>query len=214
MKLCVYLLIPALLIGCSSNQQKVDKSGIGVVFNSNPQGALVECEGRPNGYTPTIAGFTYTAEEKASGEAFIPSCQVKWSTGATVNINKTYISSKNHGLSFSANNKSYVKGLNGIVQRPNVAGYEKDANFALKVASLKAQQAQVRASRQQAIAAQRQASAAYQANIISNNAIQQQNFNNRQQQFYQNMNSFQRNNNNNLNTWGSSGRIQWKPITP
>ncbi len=133
--------------GCSSDSIKTDslkpdKSMLGVVFDSNPRGALIVCDGRSSGYTPATLSFTYTKEEKVSGQGFIPSCSLKWISGATVNIKETKIATTNYGLSFSATENGYKKGLDGVIQRPDITGYEKDAEFAFKTETAREQKRQ------------------------------------------------------------------------
>jgi len=212
-KKIILTLIILTATGCSSNNIKPNKSVLGVLFDSNPRGASIICGGRSVGYTPSVRTFTYTEEEKSKGRGFIPACSLKWASGATANIRKTDISSTNYGLSFSASNKGYTKGLKAVVQRPNHSGYEKDALFALKLEGVRAQVRQANAARNQANAAQRSASYAAQANTIQRNAIQQQNQQQFYDRFYKDMERNQRNNNYNMSTWGSgAGNKGWKPL--
>ena len=192
-------LIIVITTGCSTTANKAMRIG----YDSNPRGASIVCNGQNMGYTPHILAFTPTEEQVKSDTATIPPCQIKWVSGATVNVKATVINDLK---------VSFQKGRSGLFQRPNVPGYEKDVNFSLKVATLRAQQAQTLAARQQASAAQSQANSAYQANIIQRNAIQQQ----RQQNYYNNFNKniqqFQRNNNYNMSTWSNVGSTTWKPL--
>ena len=160
MKFTMYMLLPLLLLaGCSNNSYKNDrKSYVKVYFNSTPQGALIICNNE-QGYTPKIVSFKYTKQELDTGHGFFPSCQLKWASGATVNIKKKYINSNIHGLAYSVNNNGFQKGLSNIVKRPNVPGYATDALFVLKLKTLKATQDQARAARIQARAAEDQVQA-------------------------------------------------------
>lgn len=212
--------------GCSSDgikadKPKLDKSKLGVLFDSNPRGALIVCDGRSGGYTPSVEIFTYTEEEKVRGRGFIPACSLKWASGATVDIEKTDISTTNHGVSFSASENGYVKNLTEVIQRPNIPGYEKDAEFALKVETVNAQNKQANAAQNQADAAQfqaliqadavqRSASLAAQANIDRNNNMLMLQSQQQLRNLNANMLSNQIINNYNMSTWGNNSG--WKPI--
>ena len=221
-KLTIIVAILIATTGCSSDsiksdKPKFDKSKLGVVFNSNPHGALIVCDGISSGYTPSVQIFTYTEEEKVSGRSFIPACSLKWASGATVDIKKTDISSTNYGLSFSASENGYIKNLTEVIQRPNVPGYDKDAEFALKLEAVNAQNRQADAAQRQAIssqiqadAAQRSASLAAQANIDRNNNMLMLQTQQQLKSLNDNMRRNQIINNYNMSTWGNNSG--WKPI--
>lgn len=144
-KISLLFLIAVITTGCSS-ANKVLRVG----FDSNPRGASIVCNGRNMGYTPYVLTYTPTAVDIETNSAMLPSCQLKWSSGATVNVSAKLI----HDLQ-----KSLEKGRSGLFQRPNVSGYEKDAAFVLKVESLRAQQSQAAATRSAANATHAQADA-------------------------------------------------------
>jgi len=113
-----------------------------VTFDSTPQGASLICNGKNWGYTPIT--LYYDEKVKTQPSLNVSNCSANWSSGARQN--------------YPSNLTIYPQGGTNIaLPRPNVAGYAQDANFALQVQSMKAQQ-------KQADAAQRQAStAAWQA---------------------------------------------------
>jgi len=151
----IYSILPTtiLLFGCVSTPlvQK-NKSYVKVFFDSSPKGAMVICD-RENGYTPRMVTLKYTEKELASGVGFLPRCELKWASGATVVIKKKRIKLSRPGLSYSVNNKGFQENGVNFVKRPNVPGYENDALFALKLENLRAVRAQARATRARSIRA-------------------------------------------------------------
>lgn len=130
------LLIVAIIInGCSSKYE--------VTFDSNPKGATLICNGTNWGYTPKKLYY----DEKVKDYSYIDlsSCSANWVSG------------------YSANYSQYVTiypsgGTITTVNRPNNdEGYYTDAQFALQVQMLNAQQAQAAAARAAANAQKRQA---------------------------------------------------------
>ena len=108
-----------------------------------------------------------------------------------------------------------------VIQRPNIPGYEKDAEFALKVETVNAQNKQANAAQNQADAAQfqaliqadavqRSASLAAQANIDRNNNMLMLQSQQQLRNLNDNMLSNQIINNYNMSTWGNNSG--WKPI--
>lgn len=159
MKFTMYIYLPLLLLaGCSNSYVNNNKSYVKVYFNSTPKGALIICNNEA-GYTPKIVTMKYTKKELEKGVGFLPRCQLKWASGATVNIKKKYFKTNVTGLAYSVNNNGYQKGTGSIVKRPDVPGYATDALFVLKLKALKATQEQARAARDQARAAEDQAQA-------------------------------------------------------
>jgi hypothetical protein len=157
-----------ILSGCSSKYP--------ITFDSNPQGASLICSNNNYGYTPVTL---YMSEEKyRETPSHMHECSANWVSGAT----------KNYGL-FSYT--EFPDGVTQTLQRPNIAGYEKDAQFALEVQNMKYQRIRAEAAYQQkrnANAAERNARANQQA---ADNA------------YYQNMNrNFQLQNINNYLRYG------------
>ncbi len=140
--------IGIILSGCASKY--------GVEFSSNPSGASLVCDGENWGYTPMWLYYDESVKEQSTIN--VSSCGAYWISGA-----KT---------SYPSNLKIFPEGGTTItVQRPNVPGYEKDAQFALQVQSMKYQQRQAQAAESAA------SSAAYQniQNTNRNYQLQQQN---------------------------------------
>lgn len=113
--------------GCSSKYQ--------VSFDSNPKGATLICDGKNWGYTPISL---YIDKEKLEGKSSLSiDCSANWISGVKKNYTSKIPLDK------------FLEGVSATVERGNGEGYSQDAQFALQVEQMKAQQAQV-ASQQQA----------------------------------------------------------------
>lgn len=146
------ILISALgvfLTGCATTKQYE------LIFDSQPQGAALICNGQSRGYTPQV--FYYDDVEYSSEGPNILSisnrCQGVWSSGANALYPIQFPIYPSGGTTYT-------------LQRPNILGYSQDAEFALKVKTLETNQ-------KVAAAAQRTAAAAEQQNF--NNMINQKN---------------------------------------
>jgi hypothetical protein len=138
-----------ILTGCSSKY--------GVHFDSNPQGASLVCNGKSWGYTPMW--LYYDEKVKSYKTLDASSCSANWISGARKN--------------YPSNLTIYPSGGTTVtLQRPNVEGYEKDAQFALQVQNMEYQKRQAQAAEDAA------SSAAWQniQNMNRNNQLQQQNY--------------------------------------
>ncbi|SEI42845.1 hypothetical protein [Nitrosomonas eutropha] len=109
------------LSGCASNQYAIQ-------FDSNPQGAMLVCDGKNWGYTPTTL---YLPKEKTKdqSELNLSGCTATWVSGA-----------KNRYGTVPLN--QYPDSVRITAPRPNAPNLEADMNFALKVQQFKYQQAQ------------------------------------------------------------------------
>ena len=100
--------------GCSS--------GYLVKLDSTPQGATVVCSGTDQGYTPTAVHYEKSAENHSYIDA--SNCTAKWQSGAKA--------------TYPAHLKVPPEGpITSTLARPDVPGYEKDADFAAKVQRMK-----------------------------------------------------------------------------
>lgn len=117
-----------LLSGCASNQYAV-------TFDTNPQGATLVCDGKNYGYTPVK--LYYDKKNITSSTMNVSNCKATWVSGAS--------------QSYPYNLAVYKSGGTLItLPRPNVAGYSQDAEFALKVKNMKANQQAAAAAQQSA----------------------------------------------------------------
>lgn len=114
--------------GCSSNYA--------ITYNSNPTGASVVCNGVHKGYTPTT--LYYQPKNSENGTMRTISCTAQWISGV----------SKSYATEWDLN--KFPNGVMQTLQRPHGNGYEKDAQFAIKVQNMKSQQAQAAAQQRQA----------------------------------------------------------------
>ena len=137
-----------LFSGCASNQYAV-------TFDSYPQGATVIGNGTNWGYTPVTLYFTRGKEEGI----YISDFYAHWASGA--------IDDYNGAVSF----QEFPNGVRITAQRPNVPGFQQDAEFALKVQQLHAQQRQAEAAEDAADAARRQANTAAWDSINRNRPV-------------------------------------------
>jgi len=118
--------ISALLSGCASNQYVV-------TFDTNPQGATLVCNGKNFGYTPVK--LYYDKKNITSSTMNVSNCKATWVSGAS--------------QSYPYNLNVYESGGTLItLPRPNVAGYSQDAEFALKVKNMKANEQAASAAQQ------------------------------------------------------------------
>ena len=149
------ILISALgffLTGCATTKQYP------LNFDSQPQGASLICNGQSMGYTPQVLYYDVEYSPESPNVLRINNhCQGVWSSGVSGSYPTQFPIYPSGGTRYT-------------LQRPNLPGYSQDAEFALKVRNLEANQ-------RAAVAAQRSASAAEQQNF---NKIMNQNnsFNN------------------------------------
>jgi hypothetical protein len=133
--------------GCASQQLRV-------TYTSDPPGATLYQNGTPLGYTPYP--MVYGDQHWQAGRCMrtLP-ISVQWASGATAG---------GEGLTFCPSQGNHL--LYGF-RRPDVAGREIDANFALSLqqanAAQRAASAQAAAANAQAAAANAQAAATYRA---------------------------------------------------
>lgn len=106
-----YLVIAALIVasGCAAKYP--------ITFDSVPQGATLVCNGTNYGFTPVT--LYYDKSVKTHSRINASGCSAVWSTGVSA--------------PYSPFLAIYPQGASDIVQRPGSAGYEQDAEFALKV---------------------------------------------------------------------------------
>lgn len=128
-KICSALIVLAVISGCASNQYAV-------TIDSNPKGAEVFCNGQSYGYAPVTRYFKLDEATKKSG--YLHTCQwgLKWVSGVTASVNNVYDLNK------------FPNGVIWTTPRPNVEGYSQDAEFALKVRSLRASEKAANAAQQ------------------------------------------------------------------
>jgi len=158
-KLMVGSLEILILSGCSSKYP--------ITYNSTPQGASVVCNGINKGYTPTTLYYEPDEKQKKLGLMKTVPCTAYWISGAKKAYSNTWDLNK------------FPDGVMQTLQRPNVEGYEKDAQFALQVQNMRYQKREAEAT----------ASAAAWQNIQNMNRnfqLQQQNYQ------LQNINSYLR----------------------
>ena len=141
-----------ILTGCSSKYP--------ITYNSTPQGASVVCNGVNKGYTPTTLYYEPDENQKKLGSMRTVPCTAYWMSGAKEDYSNTW------------DLKKFPDGVMQTLQRPNVEGYEKDAQFALQVQNMKYQQRQAQAAEDAAYQQQRNANANQQRNY----QLQQQNY--------------------------------------
>lgn len=134
------LTVSAFISGCASTYD--------ITYNAEPQGAAVICDGVNKGYAPTTLRYQVDQSNRENGTLNTVPCHAQWSSGAS----EVYPSS--HSMTQFPNGVMYT------LPRPDVPGYQQDAEFALKVESMKIQQRQAQAAE---AAAQAAAAAAYEA---------------------------------------------------
>ena len=155
--------------GCSDKYE--------VTFDSNPRGATLICNGQNWGYTPKKLYYDEKVKEYKAID--VSSCSANWVSGYSANYPKNMTIFPERGTTTTLNRPTYEE------------GYSTDAQFALQVEQMKAQQSQAQASHM-AVQAQKRANTNQE---IENNLNNLQNI----QQNYQ-MQKF----NNNLNNINNS----------
>ena len=127
----IFIAISFLTIsGCASNQYAV-------TYNSDPEGAQLYCGGVAKGYTPVTLYYTLDEDTKQRGYLNTVPCSVKWVSGASAEAGRQFSLSQ------------FPNGVINTVPRPNVSGYSQDAEFALKVKNMQANQRAANAAAQQ-----------------------------------------------------------------
>lgn len=122
------------MYGCASTKYAI-------TYNSEPPGAAVICNGINRGYTPTTLHYETQDHNKSTGVMNPAPCRAQWSSGASTEYSRT----------FSMN--EFPNGVMQTLQRPNVPGYQQDAEFALKVQQMNYQRRQAQAAEDAADAA-------------------------------------------------------------
>ncbi len=117
-RILLALLISSILVGCGSSRYAIK-------YDSQPQGATVVCNGQNLGYTPQVR---YYDKKKVMSQTKIDmsECYAKWSSGAMAKYG-----------AFSPS--QYPDGVTNTLPRPNVPGYQQDAEFELKVKQMQNQ---------------------------------------------------------------------------
>lgn len=108
-----------------------------MTYASDPSGAQVYCNGISQGYTPVTRYFLLDKETKARGVVTTIPCDVKWVSGASARANREFSLSQ------------FPNGVTTTVTRPRGEGHSQDAEFALKVRSVKASERAANAAQQQ-----------------------------------------------------------------
>lgn len=124
-KLHMAMVVAIFLSGCASSQYAVQ-------FDSNPQGAMLVCNGKNWGYTPETL-YLPKKGLKGQSELNLSDCTATWISGAqnrygTVPLNQ------------------YPDSVRISAPRPAAPNLEQDMNFALKVQQFKYQQARDQAA--------------------------------------------------------------------
>lgn len=161
--------------GCSNKYE--------VTFDSNPRGATLICNGQNWGYTPKK--LYYDEKVKKYSHLDVSSCSANWVSGYSANYPKNMTIFPEGGTITTLNRPTYGE------------GYPMDAQFALQVEQMKAQQSQAQASYMAAQAQERANTNQRIQNNLNNLQNIQQNY--QMQEFNNNLNninnSLNRNNN-------------------
>lgn len=170
-----------LFSGCSSKYE--------VTFDSNPRGATLICNGKNWGYTPVTLYYDEKVKEYLSLD--VSSCSANWVSGYSANYPKDMTIFPEGGTITTLNRPRYGE------------GYPIDAQFALQVEQMKAQQAQADAAQQQA---NQQALQNMNQSIQNmNNNLQMQQHNYQMQNLNNNLNNINRNLNKNNGGYYNGG---------
>lgn len=132
-KLYIIIVTMIFLSGCASSPYEVQ-------FDSNPQGAVLVCDGKNWGYTPETL---YLSKKSIQGksELNLSGCTATWVSGAQERYSTVVPLNK------------YPDGVKITAHRPNAPNLKQDMDFALKVQQFKYQQAKDQAAAAAAAAA-------------------------------------------------------------
>lgn len=125
----ISLFVLVLFSGCSSKYP--------ITYDSTPSGASVVCNGINHGYAPITLYYEPDENSKKNGSMKTISCTANWASGATASYGNTWDLNK------------FPNGVRQTLPRPNIDGYDKDAQFALQVQQMKYQKQQVDAAETQ-----------------------------------------------------------------
>ncbi len=117
-----------LFSGCSNKYE--------VTFDSNPRGATLICNGKNWGYTPKK--LYYSEEVKNYSSLDVSSCSANWVSGYKATYPKDMLIFPTGGTVITLDRPTYGE------------GYPMDAQFALQVEQMEAQQSQAAAMHRQA----------------------------------------------------------------
>ena len=126
------VLVGVAAVGCASKYP--------VTFDSYPQGATLVCNGTNWGYTPKT--LYYDEKVKKETSLSLSSCSANWSSGARQYYGTVPID-------------QFPNGVQQTLQRPDVPGFQQDAEFALKVQQLNIQKQQAQSAQQPTYSQQR-----------------------------------------------------------
>lgn len=113
-KLLIAVGLVTSLTGCFSNK-------FTVLYDTEPEGARLYCDGKPMGLTPVKVEYTLTAADKKMGLLYTKPCMVKWISGANAKAD----------IYFHIDN--YPNGVVYTIPRPDFPGYTQDFEYAVKV---------------------------------------------------------------------------------
>lgn len=140
MRLLMLSLWLIIITGCSSFDAD---DYYPLTYDSSPQGASVICDGAVKGYTPLKLWHKINMRDTSNSSINLGNCIAKWASGATTRYDTNWDLQK------------YPKSGLHLAQRPDVEGYQVDAEFALKVKQLEYTKQQAAAARQQAKATEK-----------------------------------------------------------
>ncbi|MCG3706506.1 hypothetical protein L5F43_08410 [Aliarcobacter butzleri] len=124
----IAILCSFIFSGCSNKYE--------VTFDSNPRGATLICNGKNWGYTPKK--LYYSEEVKNYSSLDVSSCSANWVSGYKATYPKDMLIFPTGGTVITLDRPTYGE------------GYPMDAQFALQVEQMEAQQSQAAAMHRQA----------------------------------------------------------------
>ena len=127
----ISMLMVIFLTGCAS--------GYRITYNTEPTGASVICSGTNHGYSPVTLNYTLNESNKTTGSMKTLPCTATWSSGVRKDFSNTW------------DLNQFPEGVMQTLQRPQGEGYAQDAEFALRVQQMKAQQSAAKAAQYNAI---------------------------------------------------------------
>lgn len=102
-----------------------------VTFDSYPQGATLVCDGRNWGYTPITLYYDKSVKKQETLD--LSNCSANWVSGVSINYGTVPV-------------QQYLEGVRQTQHRPNVPGFQQDAEFALQVQQMELQKRQAEAA--------------------------------------------------------------------
>ncbi|OFA30027.1 hypothetical protein BAE46_12460 [Glaciecola punicea] len=135
MRVLILIIATIFITGCASMFEDTYR----ITYKTDMAGASIYCNGKNWGYAPVTLTYSPNKEARKSGYFYSRACEARWVSGARESFSTSWDLNK------------FPNGVEQTVRRPNVPNYQQDAEFALKVQTMQAQQKQAKAASNKSI---------------------------------------------------------------